>query len=98
MKQESGLDIQYPEDIQFERPSLPAYGITGSILSILSLLFMTVLSIVMTTQLLNPENNFGLGVLPPPQASSALAMWAWVPFAFTVFGAGLGSIFELVFY
>ena len=57
---------------------------------------MTVLSVIMTAQLLNPANNFGLGFLPSPQASSALATWTWLPFAFSVFGAGLGFIFELV--
>lgn len=96
MKQEPPLNIQYPEANRFEKPSIPVYGIVGSTLSILSLLFMTVLSIIMTAQLLNPANNFGLGFLPTPQANSALAMWTWVPFAFSVFGAGLGFIFELV--
>src|SRR5208283_4138328 len=96
MKNGPSLNIKYAEDIRFERPRPPSYDTIGSILSIFSLLLMTILSTIMATQLLNPAINFGLEFLPPPQASSALATWAWAPFAFTVWGAGLGFIFELV--
>src|SRR5208337_5015138 len=88
MKNGPSLNIKYAEDIRFERPRPPSYDTIGSILSIFSLLLMTILSTIMATQLLNPAINFGLEFLPPPQASSALATWAWAPFAFTVWGAG----------
>ncbi len=93
---EPRLDITYPDAIRFKKPIPLVYGTGGSILSILSLLFMTVLSVIMTVQLINPANNIGLGFLPPPQASSALAMWTWIPFVFSIIGAGLGFVFELI--
>jgi hypothetical protein len=88
-------DIQYPDAVRFEKPSPPKFGVGGSLLSILSLLFMTVFSAIMTVQLLNPAYDFGIGFLPPPQASSALATWTWIPFAFTLFGAAIGVLLEL---
>ena len=96
MQAEPALSIRYPDDIPFEKPATPVYGTAGPVLSILSLLLMTVVSVIITVQLLNPTYHVGLGILPPPQATSSLALWTWLPFAFTIFGASVGLIFELV--
>lgn len=91
---EPQLDIQYADAARFHRPDPPVFGTGGSILSLLSLLFMTTLATIMVMQLLNPGYNAGLGFLPSPEANGPLAPWVWLPFAFTIFGAGLGFVFE----
>ncbi len=89
-------EIEYAYERKFRRPDAPTFPIGGSILSILSLLFMTALSTIMLLQLLYPtEPIVSWSWLQPPAADGALAWWVWLPFAFTIFGAGLGFQFEL---
>lgn len=102
--------IEYPEDLRFEEPVPPTFSAGESVLSILSLIFMSALSTVMLLQVCEPESNViaGLqasagtgflgdlvGVLRPPTASVALPAWVWLPFAFTIFGATVGWLFEI---
>jgi hypothetical protein len=68
--------------IRFEIPTQPTFAVLGSILSILSLVFMSGLSMVLYLQLVNhPE--------------SKIATWALLPFIFTIFGGTLGWVYEL---
>lgn len=98
------------EVIRFQVPAQPTYAALGSIFSILSLIFMSVLSTVMLMQLVNPEHNLIAGwqasagtglwanivnVLRPPAATGEMAAWVWIPFLFTIFGSTLGWLFEL---
>lgn len=91
-------------------PPIPTFSVAGSIASILSLMLMSALSVIMLLHLRNPEHNLlaqlqsqlgdgGLGYLlnylRPPNATTALAAWTWIPFAFTIFGSTLGWLFEL---
>lgn len=103
--------VEYPYEFRFETPPPPPkFGVGGSLASILSLVIMTLLSTVMLMQLLDPSRfllantvaAFGDGALGrlllwlgPPQSPAPLPAWTWVPFAFTIFGAGLGALFEL---
>lgn len=94
------LSIESATAARFRPPAMPTYSIAGSICSAASLLVMVSVSFVMLKQLLDPQNpivggNGGLlGFLRAPAAGSSLAAWVWLPFLFTVFGAGLGFLFE----
>lgn len=103
--------IEYPYEYRFqEPPPPPSFGVWGSLASILSLVVMTLLSTVMLLQLLDPSRSLLAGMvaafdntafgtlllwLAPPQSQSPMPTWTWVPFAFTIFGAGVGALFEL---
>ena len=98
------IQISYPEALRFQPPPIQSFSTLGSIFSILSLALMTALSSVMLWQLIHPEDyllaNFTwLGylqnLLRPPEVSAPLAIWTMIPFAFTIFGAGVGGLFEL---
>lgn len=65
--------------IRFEIPDQPTYPIGSSLLSILSLVFMSGLSIYLYMQLVRDE----------------VATWVLLPFIFTIFGGTLGWVFEL---
>ncbi|MCX7553692.1 hypothetical protein OS175_07360 [Marinicella sp. S1101] len=99
--QQGNTPISYAIEARFKKPAEISYSIPGSLLSILSLLFMAVLSTLMYVQLTEPQQAFLpwlsdlLPFLKPPKTDSALATWAWLPFAFTIFGSALGMIFEL---
>lgn len=62
---------------------------------------MTTLSAVMLLQLRDPSTallgGFGDAFrwLAPPHGRTPLAFWTQVPFIFTIFGAGVGALFEL---
>lgn len=99
-----------PVDREIPSPVKPNYSIGGSIASILSLIFMSVVCTVIYLQLANPQDNLIAGLqaqlgpgllsdilnfLRPPVTTAALATWTWVPFLFTIFGATLGWVFEL---
>ena len=100
-KQPGNMSIEYATEERFIRPVPVIYSKFGSLLSILSLLFMAVLSSLMYFQLVHPEQAFLpwlsdlLPFLKPPEVNSALATWAWLPFAFTIFGSVVGMLFEL---
>jgi hypothetical protein len=103
--------IEYPYERRFQMPPPPpTFGVWGSLASILSLVVMTLLSTVMLLQLLDPSRSVLAGTqaafdntafgtlllwLAPPQSQSPMPAWTWVPFAFTIFGAGVGALFEL---
>jgi hypothetical protein len=103
--------IEYPYEYRFQTPPPPpTFGVWGSLASILSLVLMTLLSTVMLLQLLDPSRSLLAGMqaafdktafgnlllwLAPPQSQSPMPAWTWLPFAFTIFGAGLGALFEL---
>lgn len=103
--------IEYPYEYRFQMPPPPpTFGVWGSLASIFSLVVMTVLSTVMLLQLLDPSRSLLAGMqyafdntafgnlllwLAPPQSQSPMPAWTWVPFAFTIFGAGVGALFEL---
>ena len=65
--------------IRFEIPAQPTYPAGTSLLSILSLVFMSGLSVYLYMQL----------------ASQDVATWVLLPFIFTIFGGTLGWVFEL---
>jgi hypothetical protein len=84
------------EAIRFEVPSQPVFPILGSILSILSLMFMSGLSLYLFLQLIHPgKMGAGLWNIPMIPAGSEIAAWVWIPFLFTIFGGTLGWVFEL---
>jgi hypothetical protein len=103
--------VEYPYEYRFQMPPPPpSFGVWGSLASISSLVLMTLLSTVMLLQLLDPSVSLLAGMqaafentafgtlllwLAPPSSQSPLPAWTWVPFAFTIFGAGLGALFEL---
>jgi hypothetical protein len=103
--------IEYPYEYRFQMPPPPpTFGVWGSLASILSLVVMTLLSTVMLLHLLDPSRSLVAGIqatfgdtalgtllqwLGPPQSQSPMPAWTWVPFAFTIFGAGVGALFEL---
>jgi hypothetical protein len=95
------ISIQYATEARFQKPAPPIYSKFGSILSILSLLFMAVLSTLMFFQLYQPGEAFFpwlsniFAFLKPPKTNLPLASWALLPFAFTIFGSVLGMLFEL---
>jgi hypothetical protein len=70
---------------------------------------MSGLSAIMLVQLRDPERNLVAGLqaiagtglarwfvdlLAPPSITAGVATWAWIPFAFTIFGGTLGWVFE----
>lgn len=78
--------IEYSQDLKFTTPSAGAYSVGGSILSIASLVLMTGLSVWMYAYLTNTNTAVG--------QSTSQAVWTWLPFLFTIFGAGVGAAFE----
>lgn len=91
--------------VRFEKPPQPTYPILPSVFSILSLILMSSISAMLFMQLINPSTNlaaqfFGnsalASLLAPPAISGAVASWVWLPFLFTIFGATLGWVFELL--
>jgi len=75
------MNITYAENLKFTPTGKPpVFSTFGALLSILSLFFMSGLATWMLCQLCDEK----------------FASWAWLPFAFTIFGSGLGAIFELV--
>jgi hypothetical protein len=103
--------VQYPYEYRFQMPPPPpSFGVWGSLASIFSLVVMALLSTVMMLQLLDPSRSLLAGVqagigngalgnmllwLAPPMSQTPLPAWTWLPFAFTIFGAGVGALFEL---
>lgn len=100
--------ITYPQDIRFNLPSSPSYSILGSIFSIITLVFMSIFSTAILVQLtaikpfwlVDIQLFIAAQLLPAilgsttPFTNSDYPAWAWVPFAFTVFGSTLGALFE----
>lgn len=80
-------EIEQNWDLKFNKPKKPTYSVKGSILSIVSLLLMTVVSTLMFIYLTNTSTKIGV--------YTSAATWTWLPFLFTIFGAGLGAVFEL---
>jgi hypothetical protein len=103
--------VEYPYEYRFQMPPPPpTFGVWGSLASIFSLVVMTLLSTVMLLQLLDPSTTVLAGTmsafdktafgtlllwLAPPQSQSPMPVWTWLPFAFTIFGASVGALFEL---
>lgn len=79
--------IQYAQDFKFIKPSEKTYSVVSSVLSIASLVLMTVASTWMYLYMINPNTLIGV--------YTSKAIWAQLPFLFTIFGAGLGALFEL---
>ena len=94
-----GTPIRYAEEVRFQKPIAPTFGYPGSALSILSLLVLAAVATILWGQLKNPGAVTAGGFLPsflaPLSATSGLAAWTWIPFLFTMFGAGIGFVFEL---
>ena len=93
--------IQYAETIRFQPPKPVNFSVAGSIGSILSLVFMSVMASFMFIQLYNPTEPTNttlwsniLNALGLEANASALPAWVWLPFAFTIFGSTLGWLFE----
>ncbi len=93
----SVMNIQYATAIRFEKPVAPSFSVIGSLFSVLSLLLMTVLSVAMFLQLTGQGQAYDLIPLAifKDLPTGALASWTWIPFMFTIFGAGLGFLYEL---
>ena len=95
------IAIEYAIQERFKKPTIPIYSKWGSILSILSLLFMATLSTLMFYQLIHPDKALLpwlsdiFTFLKPPETSTPMATWVWIPFAFTIFGSVVGFLFEL---
>lgn len=98
--------IEYPEQYRFAKPVTQTFPLLGSITSVLSLTVMAVVSTAMLLELVGPTNTgtaaFRDAVLAPlfalvgaPRWSTPQPAWTWLPFAFTIFGSGLGGLFEL---
>lgn len=87
--------IEYAQDLKFIQPKQVNYPVWSSILSIASLILMTALSTWMFLCLTNPNVNFTSFGFANYQINSSLAAWAWLPFLFTIFGAGVGALFEI---
>ncbi len=94
-----GTPIRYAEEVRFQKPIAPTFGYPGSALSILSLLVLAAVATILWGQLKNPgavtAGGFLPSILAPLSATSGLAAWTWIPFLFTMFGAGIGFVFEL---
>lgn len=93
---DSVMNIQYATAVRFETPAVPDFSVFGSLLSVLSLLLMTVLSVAMFMQLTGLGQAYDLVPLAifKDLPTGELASWTWVPFLFTIFGAGLGFLYE----
>ena len=85
-------DIEYAEAIRFKKPAPPTFAIGGAIGSITSLWVMAACAVAILGQLLHPHFS-GQWLSAAPNATH-FAVWTWVPFAFTVFGATLGAVYE----
>lgn len=92
----SVMNIQYATAVRFETPVVPSFSVFGSLLSVLSLLLMTVLSVAMFMQLTGLGQAYDVIPLAIFEnlPTGELASWTWVPFLFTIFGAGLGFLYE----
>lgn len=89
--------IEYAYQAVLEPPEPVTYPVLPSIFSILSLLLMTGLSSIMLYQLMHPGVTLiNVGFLDAPATDKPLALWTMLPFAFTIFGAGVGALFEIV--
>lgn len=95
------IDIQYAETIKFKQPVTPTYSRQESIHSALSLLFMSIMAMLMYAQLKDPSSmadstlwNMFLGLLGLSPNVASLPTWVWLPFALTIFGAAVGCAFE----
>lgn len=99
--------IEYAEEIRFKKPEQKTFSVWGSILSILSLMFMSTMSTLMYLFLAKPDldltSNLTAGqglwgefvAMLQKTSGTDFAAWTWLPFAFTIFGSVLGWVFEL---
>lgn len=88
---------------RFEKPKAQDYPLFPSLMSILSLLIMSYVSAYLFVELipslslsadLFPGHTWLSSFLPPISSATEIPVWAWLPFAFTIFGATLGWVFE----
>ena len=91
------MNIEYATEVRFQVPTAPSFSVFGSLLSVLSLLLMTVLSVAMFLQLTGLGTAYEIVPLAifKDLPTGSLASWTWIPFLFTIFGAGLGFLYEL---
>ena len=90
------MNIQYSTAQRFILPIPATYSTLGSIFSALSLLLMTVLSVAMFMQMTGTGQAYNLIPLAIFEGlpTAKQATWTWLPFLFTIFGAGLGFLYE----
>lgn len=95
--QPASTEVHYAEEVRFQKPTPPKFGLLPAALSVLSLLAMTIVAAVLLSQLRDPETavNWLPSFFAPPKTVLGLAAWTWIPLLFTMIGAGLGLVFEL---
>jgi hypothetical protein len=90
--------------VRFAVPPAVTFAKLPAVASIISLLIMSYLSayflsVMLPNDLLQPDKFLGhdlfASIFPTLNTEQALPNWAWIPFAFTLYGATLGWLFEL---
>jgi hypothetical protein len=103
LREEASTMTQHATSIRFQKPAPATFSRAQSALSIFSLVVMTALTVLMLFNLVHPAGErwrwlgAALPFLRPPRALHGVRVptWVWLPFAFSLVGAGVGALFEI---